>query len=64
MPTLALPKVWVKVAVSPEARLPDVMVGTPAEAVVASYTLVSLAAVTVIARPVITPVSTDTNVTA
>ena len=27
VPTLALPKVWVNVAVSPEARLPEVMVG-------------------------------------
>ena len=36
VPTFAVSKVCVKLAVSPVARLPDVMVGTPAELVVPS----------------------------
>ena len=63
VPTFLLLNVWLKLAVSPLARLPVVMVGIAAELAVPSYVLLSVAAVTVIARPVMTPVLTLLKVT-
>ena len=50
VPAVGVSKVCVQVAVSPAARLPEVIVGTPSELVVPSATFVSVTAVTVIAR--------------
>jgi hypothetical protein len=54
----------VKFELSPVASVPDVIVGVAAALVVPSYPFVFVAAVTVIARAVITPVVLFTNVTA
>ena len=52
VPTFLESKVCVRLAVSPLARLPDVMAGTPEELFVPLYVLESAVAVTVIARAV------------
>ena len=48
-PAFLVLNVWLRVAASPVARLPEVIVGVPVELVVPSYVLVSVTAVIVIA---------------
>ena len=63
VPAFLLSKLCVKLAVSPLAKVPLVIVGTPAEVVVPSYALLSVTAVTESARAVIEPVLTEARVT-
>ena len=63
VPALKVSNVWVQVTVSSPARLPDVIVGTPVELIVPSHTFVSVAAVAVIDRLVISPVASSTSET-
>ncbi len=51
-PTFLVSKVWVQVTASPDPKEPDVTFGVPDESVVPSYALLSVAAVTVMARTV------------
>ena len=62
-PTCFVLKACPKSAVSPLA-MPGLTVGTPAELVVPSYTLLSVTAVTVIGLAVISPVVLEAGVTA
>ena len=56
LPAAAVSKVWVNAPVSVPASVPEVTVGMPAESVVPSNAFVSVTAVTVMARAVISPV--------
>ena len=56
VPVSAVSKVWVNAPVSVPASVPEVTVGIAAEVVVPSNALVSVTAVTVMARAVISPV--------
>ena len=64
VPAAAVSKVWVNEPVSVPASVPLVMVGIAAEVVVPSNALVSVVAVTVMARAVISPVGSVTKVMA
>ena len=64
VPTFALLYISVKVAVSVPCSTPEVIVGVAAAAVVASYSFVFVAAVTVNDLALIMPVVSGTNVTA
>ncbi len=63
VPTCLVTNDWLKLAVSPDANDPDVIVGVPDDAVVPSYTRVCATADTVIARAVTTPSLLLANVT-